>query len=401
MNSTLKADPIEATGQVIASEGQPPSSTSNAGDSDHICGAGRSFRWSSDAVRRLCEDVEWALTSNPTGTAEVAGVLLGKISPTTEITDCRPVFLMRPRDHAYALTGPGKREFERVTAEVRSLSEDGGSVIGFYHSYIGGGFDLTEEDLGLIRTCLPDSGQVVLLIKLTAQESTSVRLFVGDQCHISCDFHSSEDASGLPRWLELWHSLSPDVHPLKAGPEDTTESVDLAEPAVMPAPHPVPIRAIRGVQEDFVELKPRSNRTPPFILVAAIILTALIGYSLFDRAEKLNQGTDNSRPAAVQVGSTGSRASRFVLRAERHGDNIRLDWDRTAPVLASATGGMLTIRQVNRREKEVLVDGNRLRAGSVLYGPVHGNASFRLVILGQNGTELGESVTNYRQQTSR
>jgi hypothetical protein len=66
-------------------------------------------------------------------------------------------------------------------------------------------------------------------------------------------------------------------------------------------------------------------------------------------------------------------------------------------VLASATGGMLTIRERNGREKQVVVDGNLLRAGSVLYGPVHGTVLFRLVILGQNGTDLGESVTSYRQ----
>jgi hypothetical protein len=165
----------------------------------------------------------------------------------------------------------------------------------------------------------------------------------------------------------------------------------------MPAPPPVPIRATRAVQKDFVEFKRHSNRAPAFLLVAAIILTVLIGYPLFKGAVKLTQGTDTSRPAAVQVGSTGSRQSRLALRAESQGDNVRLDWDRRAPVLASATGGMLTIRERNGREKQVVVDGNLLRAGSVLYGPVHGTVLFRLVILGQNGTDLGESVTSYRQ----
>lgn len=412
MNSTLKYDLIEETGQGMASNGQPPSSTSTADDSDPACGGVRPFRWGSGAVRRLYEESEWALTSNPAGAAEVAGILLGKTGPTTEITDCRPVFLIHPSDHAYALTGPGKREFERVTAAIRSLPEEGLSVIGFYRSHIGDGFDLTEEDLGLVRTCLRDAGQLVLLVKLTAHGSTSVRLFVGGQCQISRDLQSSDDPSDVPRWLELLQSLSVEDHPLRAGPDDTTESVDPpqsvdppesadtpepadpAEPAAMLTPHPVPIRVSSGAQKDSVEFKRRSNPAPPFLLVAAIILTVLIAYPLFKGAAKLKQGTDSSAPAAVP-GPTGSQESRLALRVESQGENIRLDWDRTAPVLGSATGGMLTIRERNRREKQVMVDGNLLRSGSVLYGPVHGDVLFRLVIFGQDGARLGESVTNY------
>jgi len=82
-------------------------------------------------VRRLYEDLEWALTSNPTGAAEIAGVLLGKVDSTMDIMDSLPVFLMQEQDHAYALAGPGRREFERTLAAFPSSPEAEFSVIGF------------------------------------------------------------------------------------------------------------------------------------------------------------------------------------------------------------------------------------------------------------------------------
>lgn len=88
-------------------------------------------------MRRLDDEAEWAFASNPTGTAEIAGVLLGRSGPTLEITDCQPVFLMHPQHHGYALAVPGRREFERTTAAFPAIPPDGLSVVGFYRSHIG------------------------------------------------------------------------------------------------------------------------------------------------------------------------------------------------------------------------------------------------------------------------
>ncbi len=118
--SKLKAHPTEEA------RGMAPSdATSNGGSAEvgmnRSSGAERPFRWTSEAVRRLYQDVDWALTSNPTGAAEIAGVLLGKSGSIIEIIDCQPVLLMQERDHAYALTGPGRREFERTIGALRSI----------------------------------------------------------------------------------------------------------------------------------------------------------------------------------------------------------------------------------------------------------------------------------------
>lgn len=357
-------------------------------------------------MRRLYEDVHWALTSNPTGAAEVAGVLLGKTDSMTDIMDCQPVFLMQEQDHAYALAGPGRREFERTMGAFRSIPEGEVSVIGVYRSHMGDGLDVTEEDLGLMRACFGDSSAVLMLMKLSGDGSSSVRLFSGNEGQLLSEFRGAEDGSGLPRWLELWRNLSADRRPEVAKPEDPRETVDTVkladqtDPPVSDQPeHPL-ISRTEEPQKNSLVLGRRLPRRPILLLAATAIVGALLAYPMFEISARLRQGADGSGTAARQAQASSSRYARLALRVEKEGDSVRLDWDRTAPVLAAATGAMLTIRGRNGPEKQILLDVNLLRTGAVMYGPVHGDVFLRLVIFGPNGRNLGESVARYPQRVS-
>jgi hypothetical protein len=392
-SSTLRADPPDETGRRTPLEGQPRTIGSTAP---------HQFRWSPDAVRRLDEDIEWALTSNPTGTAEIAGVLLGKFGPTIEITDCQPLLLMQPTDHAYALAGPGRDEFERTIAACQSIPEGKCSVIGFYRSQMENVPDLTEEDLGLIRGCFPNSNPLVLLIQRTANGLSSAKLFSGEQPEVLCQFQPSEHPSALPSWLELWHSLSGEsatdtAVSNTAAPLDANEPTQIIEPKDPGTEYP-PILATREAQRTSVPLDRHLNRSPVFLLAALLVLAILTGYLTLRGSARAKQGINNPSPAARDLASGSSQPGGLALRAERYGDDLRLDWNRTAPVLAGATGGMLTIREGNGQEKQVMLDGNLLRTGAVVYRPVHGDVSLRLVIFGQEGAKMGEAVSSYPQR---
>jgi hypothetical protein len=350
--------------------------------------------------------VEWALTSNPTGAAEVAGVLLGKSDSTIDVMDCQPVFLMREQDHAYALTGPGRREFERTLDALRSTPNGELSVIGVYRSHMGDGLDVTEEDLGLMRTCFRDSSSVLALMKLSGDGSSSVRIFSGDEGQLLSEFRCSEDGSGLPRWLELWQTVSAKAPAEKAGPEDTTETVGTTELARVPEPvpaaraeHPL-IRLPEEVRENSPIVEGASRRRPAFLLGLAIIFLVLLGFLIFNGPASLKHASGGYGSSDLQAQVNNSRYPTLTLRVERQGDDLRLDWDRTAPVMGAATGGMLTIREGNGPEKQVLLDVNLLRTGAVIYRPVHGDVFLRLVIFGPNGRNIGESVATYPQRIS-
>jgi hypothetical protein len=403
---TPKTDRSEETVRLMPPDSHTPNSgstpvkISSSSESAGVC------RWSPDAVRRLDEEVEWALTSNPTGAAEIAGVLLGKSGPKIEITDCQPVFLMHPPDHAYALTGPGVCEFERAKAAFPSILQDGLSVVGFYRSHMGDEFRLTEEDLGLLRTTFRDTSQVVLLIQRTVQGPSGVKLFVGDECQMSCEWRPSEDAAALPRWLELWDNLSANGAPQTPGPKETKAPADTPAPqreTVLPGRAGLldtPIRATSEVEAEAVLFQRHSKRTTVLLLAAAILFVVLVAYPMFKGSAKLKQGANTTASAARQAHSGGSPQSGVALRIEKQGDDLQLDWDRTAPALVAATGGLLTIRERNRREKQVIVDGNLLRGGSIVYRPVHGDVFVRLVIFGQGAIRLGESTAMYPQRKS-
>ncbi len=352
-----------------------------------------SFRWSADAVRQLDEDVAWALTSNPTGPAEVAGILLGKSGPTLEITDCQPVLLMNPLDHAYGLAGPGKREFERAIATFRSAPQDGLAIIGFYRGHIGERFELAEEDLELLRTCFQDSGQVILLLKLT-DTSSMAGLFRGENGERVSEFHSSEEISGMPRWIELWDHLSSDVrNPDGVEPEPAAVAADAA--LTNEALNEAPSTTDEEPFENSVPVKRPLNRRLAAIIAATVVIALALSYAVFHRSATLTPRADISGAAGLHAASTGSRDSELALRAEKDGDDLRLDWNRKAPVLVGATGGMLTIREGNERQRDVILDGDLLRSGGVVYRPTHAEVSFKLVIFGQGGATKGESAASF------
>jgi hypothetical protein len=403
--SKLEVDSGDETGRVMAENGVRSKPGSAAVFENFSSGATRTFRWTPEAVRHLYEDVQWAQKSNPTGAAEVAGVLLGKGDSSDEIVDCHPVLLMQEQDHAYALGGPGRRGFERAIMAVRSSAENERSVIGLYRSQIGQGLDVTEEDLGLIRTCFRDSSPVVVLIRVAANGSSSVRLFSGEEGQLVSEFDASANHSGLPAWLDLWQNLSGEDPEERVEPEDATEITERTE--VTPASEGVP--AVRlgntpigrpaGVAENPVRIERPVPRRPASLVALATILLVGIGLLIFKAPAALKHANGSGAAAAHQLQAGGSYPG-LPLRVEKQGDDIRLDWDRTAPVLGAATGGMLTIREGDAPEKQVLLDLNLLRTGAVMYRPVHGGIVLRLVIFGPNGRKIAESVARYPQRIS-
>ena len=77
------------------------------------------------------------------------------------------------------------------------------------------------------------------------------------------------------------------------------------------------------------------------------------------------------------------------LRVEPDGDNIRLTWNRQAPILAQATGGILRIEDGTSVPREIRLSRHDLQDGSVVYTHGSGKLHFRLDVL------VGESVSAF------
>ncbi len=320
-----------------------------------------------DVARKLDDEAEWALTSNPTGAAEVAGLLLGNAGRIIEISDCEPVLLMQKLDHAYALTGPGSLEFKRMMAAF-SAPESERRAVGFYRSQIGERVEPEEEDIRLTRACFGDAPHVVLLMNRGVSGSRRARLFLEDQSNGLCELCREADA---PR------EIGPSNHEAEHVPKELARA-DTSIPET------------RKVEEISPTFQWRSFRVASLWAVQALA-ACLLGYMILTGS----RGPKNSQfsaSAGHDTASSGSSQPGLALRAEWQGENLRLSWDRKAPALSEAKGGELIIREGNEPGREVLLDGDLLRTGSVIYRPSERHVSFRLAVFGQGSDNIPDSV---------
>jgi rare lipoprotein A (peptidoglycan hydrolase) len=72
--------------------------------------------------------------------------------------------------------------------------------------------------------------------------------------------------------------------------------------------------------------------------------------------------------------------SELSLHVESHGNDLRLTWNRHAPLFANATGGILIIEDGDQPKREMPLSAAILQTGSVLYQPTSKNVRFRLQI---------------------
>ncbi|MFL6354814.1 MAG: hypothetical protein ACJ74Z_23590 [Bryobacteraceae bacterium] len=362
------------------------------------------IRWNPDAVRHMDADVEWALTSNPSGPAEVAGLLLGKPGPPFAIIDAQPVFLIRPSDRGDALIGSGKRLLERTIAWSSSARQDGLSVVGFYRSHMGPQFAWTEEDLELIRTAFRAGSRVAVLIKVTGIATSGVQLCRGENAHPLYEFQCSNGRAGMPRWLELWQQMSRarETEHLAALKNGVTESPQADIPQGKPIGEIEQGRDVRAPVRpvlDAISTSRSSFRLLPFV-PAALILAFVVVFLSVKGPDDFRPRAHNSRGTLQPIQREGSVDSKLGLRARRDGEDLRLDWNHGAPVLAGASGAVLTIREANAQDKTVTINGELLRRGTVVYRPVEGDVSLDLVIFGQSGAKLAESVARFPERVS-
>jgi hypothetical protein len=80
------------------------------------------------------------------------------------------------------------------------------------------------------------------------------------------------------------------------------------------------------------------------------------------------------------------------LRAERHGKEFRISWNREAAVVNQARGGVLSIRDGDSQPHDLHLDLEQLHNGSVVYSPTNNSVQVRLEVTGQDGTKISETI---------
>lgn len=85
----------------------------------------------------------------------------------------------------------------------------------------------------------------------------------------------------------------------------------------------------------------------------------------------------------------------FGLRAERSGADYVLSWNRNSPAVTSALWGLLSIEDGGSR-RDISLQADQLRSGSVLYQPTGEEIRFKLSLVAPDQHVETESVTVIR-----
>jgi TonB-like protein len=80
------------------------------------------------------------------------------------------------------------------------------------------------------------------------------------------------------------------------------------------------------------------------------------------------------------------------LRAERHGKEFRISWNREVRVINHARSAVLSIRDGDSQPHELQLDPEQLRNGSVVYGAANNSVQVRLEVTGQDRTKNTETI---------
>ncbi|MFZ0591131.1 MAG: hypothetical protein WAM39_11645, partial [Bryobacteraceae bacterium] len=128
-----------------------------------------------------------------------------------------------------------------------------------------------------------------------------------------------------------------------------------------------------------------------FLWVVQVLAACFVAYMILKGLGRART-SQLSGSAGHESASSGSSQAGLALRVEWQGKNLRLSWDRKMPALSEAKGGELIIREGNAPSRTVLVDGDLLRTGSIIYRPNDRHVSFRLAVFGQGSDNIADSV---------
>lgn len=285
------------------------------------------------------------------GGVEIGGILLG----THEDQRVR-IFGHRPLPCEYAL-GPSftlSPKDERALQALLAAAAAGPrelQPVGWYHSHTRSEICLSEKDLQLFDTYFAEPWQIALVVRPQRFDSPRAGFFFREA-----------DGSVHAKSSYAEFTLVPTVSAQRSVLMQTSAPKT-------PEPRPLPLPLVT-VQEPVAPIAPAPPLTPApprrawskWKLAGGAASAALVAATGF-----LLSAQRHSAPADL------------ALRAIDVGGQLRIDWNRHAPVLRRAQSGALEIQDGSANLRESL-DPAELRTGSLTYVRKSGNVVVRLLL---------------------
>jgi TonB family protein len=327
-------------------------------------------------VERLSSEVKRGFgAASPN--VEIGGLLIGTVdlqAHSVTIEDYEPFLSEQRSDHRFVISASAGSKLEMTLRRHRAKPYSRVSVVGYYRSHIGDGLGLSEADLALAHACFRDPANVFLLIKPSTEGSATAGFFFWEHGHIVSEFSFLEfpfDRCELAgAWIKPYGISASQI--LDAAQTDGERAFDEVLPAA------VPLAAEESAPAERHNTL-RSLRSPLFaaLLLAPVVLVypAYVAYTTW---------------AAWWTSAPNVRA--LALQVERHEDKLQVSWNRDSQAVKRASKGLLSIRDGDSPPRELALDGEQLRNGSVMYGPADDRVEVRLEVTGQDVTSTSETI---------
>ncbi|MDQ6758280.1 MAG: hypothetical protein M3Z32_00270, partial [Acidobacteriota bacterium] len=235
----------------------------------------------------------------------------------------------------------------------RRASRD--TVVGYYRVEAGEMLRLSPHDIELAERFFPAPSSVILLIHPERMGPPKAGFFHWDGGQLFGDLSLQE--------FPFDSALLDTEHRQETKPE--------------PQPRAVPPRG--ALAEDQEENAPlRSEWAPRKIAAwsgAAFALAGMSVIAVWNIPKNLR-----SHSASPELRAAAAGHLRMDLRAERAGQDFRLTWNASSPAIVSAVAGLLSIQDA-RGHKEISLESNQLRSGSILYQPYGEQVQLQLSLL--------------------
>jgi hypothetical protein len=347
-------------------------------------------------IERMLPEIMRGFGSVPRRGAEVGGILLGRVEagqPLTlhvngfETVRCEheqgPSFILSVRDRERWL-----QAFERTRFEPGRDTY----AVGYYRSHTRDGLSLAAEDLTIMAEFFPAPHEVALLVKPFASRTSQAGFFIYEEGSIRADA-SHLEFPFRPR--PAVRSAQPEFVPERR--ERPLFAEVQPQTAVRPQAEEPPVRESGGATGETERRDSQSDSRVP--------LPAITGPdpARYDRRKQWKWAAPVvalflvlGALLAIQF-VTGGPSSWFRMRDPyalglsftTAADNLHLSWNREAPIIRSASRGILTITDGGTSRRVELGQG-QLQNGSVVYRRLSNDVVVKLEVFANDRNSVAE-----------